>query len=95
MMARFGGEKRRHTVRELLRWHYAFLRGGTRTFGKFWGTAIYGQCDPAIAPQAFATPYDMGASYSWFWTSNQGLPASGEAKREGVARMSGSQAGCL
>jgi hypothetical protein len=72
MMARFSGEQRRHTAREMLQWHYAFLRGGTRPFGKFWGTAIYGQCDPALAPEAFATAYDMGARYFWFWTSDHG-----------------------
>jgi hypothetical protein len=72
LVARFTGEKRRHTARELLQWHYAFLRGGTRPFGKFWGTAIYSQCDPAIAPEAFATAYDMGARYFWFWTSDHG-----------------------
>jgi hypothetical protein len=72
LVARFTGEKRRHTVREMLQWHYAFLRGGTRPFGKFWGTAIYGQCDPAIAPEAFAAAYDMGARYFWFWTSDHG-----------------------
>ncbi len=72
MVARFTGEQRRHTVREMLQWHYAFLRGGTRPFGKFWGTAIYGQCDPAIAPEAFTTAYEMGARYFWFWTSDHG-----------------------
>ena len=72
MVARFTGETRPHKVREMLRWHYAFLRGGTRPFGKFWGTAIYGQCDPVIAPQAFVTAYDMGARYFWFWTSDHG-----------------------
>lgn len=72
MMARFSGEERRHTVRELLQWHYAFLRGGSRPFDKFWGTSIYGQCDPAIAPQAFAKAYDMGARYFWFWSSDHG-----------------------
>jgi len=53
-----------------LRYHYALLRGGTRPFGRFWGTAIYGQCDPAIAPEAFTLAYDMGARYFWFWTSD-------------------------
>ena len=72
LVARFTGEKRRHTARELLQWHYAFLRGGTRPFGKFWGTAIYGQCDPAVAPEAFTTAYDMDARYFWFWTSDHG-----------------------
>ena len=71
MMAQLSGQKRHYTVREMLRWYYAFLRGGTRPFGKFWGTAIYGQCDPAIAPEAFTTAYDMGARYFWFWTSDR------------------------
>ncbi|HTX79707.1 MAG TPA: hypothetical protein VMC62_08565, partial [Longilinea sp.] len=71
MMAGFTGEQRRHTAKEMLQWYYAFLRGGTRPFGKFWGTAIYGQCDPAIAPEAFTTAYDMGARYFWFWTSDR------------------------
>jgi hypothetical protein len=64
------GEKRAHTAVELLRYHYAFLRGGVRPFGKFWGTAIYGQCDTNIAPQALTLAYDMGARYFWFWTSD-------------------------
>jgi hypothetical protein len=64
------GEKRAHTAAELLRYHYAFLRGGVRPFGKFWGTAIYGQCDTNIAPQALTLAYDMGARYFWFWTSD-------------------------
>lgn len=72
LMARFTGERRPHTARQMLQWYYAFLRGGTRPFGKGWGTAIYGQCDPAIAPQAFATAYEMGARYFWFWTSDRG-----------------------
>ncbi len=71
LMAKLGGEKHEYTAREMLRWYYAFLRGGARPFGKFWGTAIYGQCDPAIAPDAFTTAYDMGARYFWFWTSDR------------------------
>ncbi len=61
---------RSHTAEEMLRYHYAFLRGGARPFGKHWGTAIYGQCDPAIAPLALTLAYDMGARYLWFWTSD-------------------------
>jgi len=61
---------RSHTAEEMLRYHYAFLRGGTRPFGKHWGTAIYGQCDPAIAPLALTLACDMGARYLWFWTSD-------------------------
>jgi hypothetical protein len=60
----------RHTPEQMLRYHYAFLRGGTRPFGKYWGTAIYGQCDPAVAPLAMSLAYDMGARCVWFWTSD-------------------------
>jgi hypothetical protein len=71
-VSRFSGTKRRHTADELLRYHFAFLRGGTRPFGKFWGTSIYGQCDPEIAKRAVTLAYDMGARYVWFWTSDHG-----------------------
>lgn len=67
---RFTGRKRAHTAREVLQYHYAFLRGGTRPFGKFWGTAIYGQCDTNLAPTALTLAYDLGARYLWFWTSD-------------------------
>jgi len=50
--ARITGQKHSHTVRQMLQWYYAPLRGGARVFGKFWGTSIYGQCDPAVAPKA-------------------------------------------
>ena len=70
--SRWSGAKRRHTADELLRYHFAFLRGGTRPFGKFWGTSIYGQCDPEIAKRSVTTAYDMGARYVWFWTSDHG-----------------------
>ncbi|MBI4606208.1 MAG: hypothetical protein HY721_29935 [Planctomycetes bacterium] len=69
-VARWSGAPRKHTARELLRYHYAFLRGAARTFEKDWGTSIYGQCDPAIAPEAVTLAYDMGARYVWFWTSD-------------------------
>ncbi len=64
------GLERRYTPEEMLRYYYATLRGGTRPFGKHWGTAIYGQCDPKIAPLALTLAYDMGARYLWFWTSD-------------------------
>lgn len=67
---RFTGQKRAHTAAELLQYHYAFLRGGTRPFNKFWGTAIYGQCDTNLSPLALTLAYDMGARYLWFWTSD-------------------------
>ena len=69
-VARCLGKRRGHTAAELLRYHYAFLRGGTRPFGKFWGTSLYGQCDAKIAPRAVTLAYDMGARYVWFWTSD-------------------------
>jgi hypothetical protein len=64
------GLKLRHTPAQGLKFQYAMMRGGARPFGKFWGTSIYGQCDPAIAPLALTTAYDMGARYFWFWTSD-------------------------
>jgi len=64
------GLRWRHTPLQLLKFDYAMMRGGTRPFGKFWGTAIYGQCEPSIAPLALTTAYDMGARYFWFWTSD-------------------------
>jgi len=67
---RFTDQPRAHTAAELLQYYYAFLRGGTRPFHKFWGTAIYGQCDTNIAPLALTLAYDMGARYLWFWTSD-------------------------
>jgi hypothetical protein len=69
-MAERAGTQRKFTVDELLRYYYAFLRGGTVPFGKFWGTSIYGQCDPKIAPRAMDLAYDMGARYLWYWTSD-------------------------
>jgi hypothetical protein len=69
-IARFAHRQGKHTPEQLLKYYYAFLRGGTRPFGKYWGTAIYGQCDPAIAPTAVTLAYDMGARYIWYWTSD-------------------------
>jgi hypothetical protein len=69
-VAKFTGTRRRHTAGEMLRYHYAFLRGAARHFGGFWGTSIYGQADPALSPLAVTLAYDMGARYLWFWTSD-------------------------
>jgi len=69
-VARFTDKQRKHTPEQLLKYYYAFLRGGTRPFGKYWGTAIYGQCNPAIATKAVTLAYDMGARYIWYWTSD-------------------------
>jgi hypothetical protein len=64
------GLKLHLTPVQVLKFNFALMRGGTRPFGRFWGTSIYGQCDPAIAPLALTTAYDMGARYFWFWTSD-------------------------
>lgn len=66
----YTGVERKHTPEELLRYHYAFMRGAARRFGGNWGTAIYGQADPAFSDQALTLAYDMGARYLWFWTSD-------------------------
>jgi hypothetical protein len=71
-VAKLAGDDCQFTSREMLEYYYAWLRGGTRPFGKFWGTAVYGQCDPALAPEAFTLAYDMGARYFWFWSSDHG-----------------------
>lgn len=69
-IAKWTEKARKHTVEEMLRYHYAFLRGAARQTGKHWGTSIYGQADPKISPLAVAMAYDMGARYIWFWTSD-------------------------
>ncbi len=69
-VAKFADAPRKHTPEELLHYHFAFLRGAARSFGKYWGTSIYGQCDPDISPLAINMAYDMGARYIWFWTSD-------------------------
>jgi hypothetical protein len=55
---------------DALKIHFAILRGAAAPFQKFWGMAIYGQCDPLLAPTALTKAYDMGARYFWFWTSD-------------------------
>lgn len=64
------GLDREHTAAEMLRYHYAFLRGAGRHFGKDWGTSIYGQANPELSPLAVKLAYDMGARYIWYWTSD-------------------------
>ncbi len=59
-----------YSAEEMLRYHFAFLRGAARRFHGFWGTSIYGQADPKISPEAVRLAYDMGARYVWFWTSD-------------------------
>jgi hypothetical protein len=58
------------SAEDMLKINFALLRGAVRPFNKFWGMAIYGQCDPMLAPKALTTAYDMGARYFWFWTSD-------------------------
>lgn len=55
-------------AKEMLLLNFAWLRGAARAFDKDWGIAIYGQCDPQIAPDAISLAWDMGARYIWFWT---------------------------
>lgn len=57
-------------VRQMLDITYGFMRGAARCFGGDWGTAIYGQADDSIAPEAIRQAYDRGARYIWFWTSD-------------------------
>lgn len=64
------GKEWNFSTNDLLKINFGLLRGAARPFNKFWGTAIYGQCDPAISPSALTTAYDMGARYFWFWTSD-------------------------
>jgi hypothetical protein len=64
------GLDRKHTAEEMFRYHYAFLRGAARHFGKDWGMSIYGQADPKLSPTAVKMAYDMGARYIWYWTSD-------------------------
>jgi hypothetical protein len=64
------GIRRAFTGEEMLRIHYAFLRGAARQFDRTWGTSIYGQADTNLAPLALTLAYDMGARYLWFWTSD-------------------------
>ncbi|MDB6028629.1 MAG: hypothetical protein JWM68_4852 [Verrucomicrobiales bacterium] len=70
VMNQTDAKKRQFTSKQMLQYYYSFLRGGARSFDKPWGTAIYGQCDTNVAPQAFTQAYDMGARYFWFWTSD-------------------------
>jgi hypothetical protein len=52
-----------HSADEMLRFHFAFLRGGTQLLDKFWAMSIYGQCDPAIAQRTLTLVCDMGTRY--------------------------------
>jgi len=60
------------TAENLLRIDFANLRGAARCFDTWWGTAVYGQADPAIARQALLLAYDLGVRYLWYWTSDHG-----------------------
>jgi len=61
---------RKHTPEQMLRYHYAILRGAARANGKHWGTSIYGQAEEKHSPLAVTLAYAMGARYVWFWTSD-------------------------
>jgi hypothetical protein len=76
-VAKYSRKDTKHTPEQLLKYHYAFLRGGTRPFGKHWGTAIYGQCDPAISPQVVTLAYDAGAATSGIGLDRPSPPVGG------------------
>ncbi len=69
---RIGIEAEWLEAKEMLLYHYAFLRGAARAWGTDWGMSIYGQADPAISPLAITLAYDLGARYVWYWTSDHG-----------------------
>jgi hypothetical protein len=75
------GERREFSAEEVLRVHFAFLRGAARQFGGDWGTSIYGQCDREIAERALLLASDLGARYLWFWTSDKGHHVPWEEQR--------------
>jgi hypothetical protein len=50
----------------------AVARLATRHFGKPWGFAVFGQMDSTAADALFPLTYDAGATYFWFWTSDDG-----------------------
>ncbi len=66
------GLDREHSAEEMFRYTYAIMRGPARSFGRDWGTAIYGQADPKLNPLAVKVAYDMGARFVWYWTSDHG-----------------------
>ena len=51
-----------------IQFHDAFFHGAARHFDGDWGTAIYGQMLPELAPEVFQRAYNAGARYLWMWT---------------------------
>lgn len=64
------GPGARCSVKEMFDLTYCFMRGAARCFGNDWGTAIYGQADYSIAPDAVRQAYAQGARFIWWWTSD-------------------------
>jgi hypothetical protein len=55
-----------------IRLHVAVARGAARRFHRPWGFAVFGQMDSTAADALFPITYDAGATYFWFWTSDDG-----------------------
>ena len=53
------GQARKHTPEQMLRYHYAILRGAARANAKDWGMSIYGQAEEKYSPLAVTLAYDM------------------------------------
>lgn len=64
----FGEGLENLTNRDMFDYYYAFMRGAARTFGGWWGTAIYSESDPKYRIPAIINAYDKGARAIWFWT---------------------------
>ncbi len=66
----YTGLEAKYSAAQVLQYHHALMQGGTRAWGKYWGTAIYGHCETNVASLALSVAYDMGARYFWFWSSD-------------------------
>lgn len=64
----FGEGLENLTDRDMFDYYYAFMRGAARTFGGWWGTAIYSESDPKYRIPAIISAYEKGARAIWFWT---------------------------
>jgi hypothetical protein len=58
------------TPENLFLWSYSQMRGPARTFGSKWGMSIYGRAEPHLRLASMKLAYDLGAEFTWFWTSD-------------------------
>ncbi|MBW8041894.1 MAG: hypothetical protein FVQ85_18100 [Planctomycetes bacterium] len=58
------------TPHNLFMWFYAQMRGPARALNTKWGMSIYGQAEPHLRFPSMKLAYDMGAEFTWFWTSD-------------------------